>query len=55
MFEKLIWIDAFMLVGALSGAGTTVGDVERQHCQQVLHHHHPPRNTLSTRRKGPAL
>jgi len=35
MFEKLIWIDAFMLVGALSGAGTTVGDVERQHCQQV--------------------
>lgn len=34
MFEKLIWIDAFMLVGALNG-GITVGEVETKHRQEV--------------------
>ena len=34
MFEKLIWIDAFMLVGALNG-GITVGEVEKIHRQEV--------------------
>jgi len=34
MFEKLIWISAFMGVGALQG-GITVGQVESQHRQQV--------------------
>jgi hypothetical protein len=37
MFEKLIWLDSFMLVGALNGGpSTTVGDVERDHRQQVF-------------------
>lgn len=34
MFEKLIWICAFMLVGALNG-GVTVGEVESRHTAQV--------------------
>jgi hypothetical protein len=34
MYEKLIWISAFMLVGALHG-GVTVGDVERNHKAEV--------------------
>jgi hypothetical protein len=34
MFEKLIWICSFMLVGALHG-GVTVGEVEAQHKDQV--------------------
>ena len=35
MFEKLIWISAFMLVGAVNG-GITVGDVEQMHRPAVL-------------------
>jgi ketopantoate reductase len=35
MFEKLIWISAFMLVGALNG-GVTVGGVEREHKAEVV-------------------
>lgn len=35
MFEKLIWISAFMLVGAAHG-GCTVGEVEQQHTAEVL-------------------
>jgi len=34
MLEKLIWISAFMLVGA-AHPGATVGDVERQHSAEV--------------------
>ena len=34
MFEKLIWISAFMLVGA-AHPGATVGDVEAKHKGQV--------------------
>ena len=34
MFEKLIWISAFMLVGA-AHPGASVGDVEREHTQEV--------------------
>lgn len=34
MFEKLIWICSFMLVGALHG-GVTVGEVEAKHREQV--------------------
>ena len=36
MFEKLIWIAAFMLVGA-QHPGATVGDVESQHTADVSH------------------
>ncbi len=34
MFEKLIWISAFMLVGA-AHPGATVGDVEKTHNAEV--------------------
>ena len=34
MLEKLIWISAFMLVGARNG-GCTVGDVESKHADEV--------------------
>ncbi len=34
MLEKLIWICAFMLVGARHG-GCTVGEVEAQHREEV--------------------
>ncbi|KAI3436136.1 hypothetical protein D9Q98_002193 [Chlorella vulgaris] len=34
MLEKLIWISAFMLVGACHG-GCTVGEVESQHTEEV--------------------
>ena len=34
MYEKLIWICSFMLVGALHG-GITVGEVEAEHREQV--------------------
>ena len=34
MFEKLIWISAFMLVGA-AHPGATVGDVEKSHTHEV--------------------
>ena len=36
MFEKLIWISSFMLVGAASlGQGATVGDVEQKKTEEV--------------------
>jgi hypothetical protein len=35
MFEKLIWICAFMLVGA-THPGATVGDVEQKHGEEVV-------------------
>ena len=35
MLEKLIWISAFMLVGA-AHPGATVGDVESQHTAEVV-------------------
>lgn len=35
MFEKLIWISAFMLVGAAHG-GCTVGEVESAHREEVV-------------------
>lgn len=35
MFEKLIWIAAFMLVGAAHG-GCTVGEVEKVHREEVV-------------------
>ncbi|GAB5031080.1 Hypothetical protein NocV09_00403530 [Nannochloropsis oceanica] len=35
MFEKLIWISSFMLVGAAHG-GITVGEVEQSHRPQVV-------------------
>eukprot|EP00930_Biecheleria_cincta_P015149 TRINITY_DN12743_c0_g1_i1.p1 TRINITY_DN12743_c0_g1~~TRINITY_DN12743_c0_g1_i1.p1 ORF type:complete len:369 (+),score=68.79 TRINITY_DN12743_c0_g1_i1:22-1128(+) len=34
-WEKNIWIAAYMLVGALSGSGTSVGDVESSHRSEV--------------------
>lgn len=33
--EKLVWISAFMLVGARHGGGVTVGDVEAKHTREV--------------------
>ena len=39
MLEKLIWISAFMLVGARNG-GCTVGDVESKHTGEVTRHPH---------------
>ena len=35
MLEKLVWICAFMAVGAMQGAGCTVGDVESKHKDEV--------------------
>jgi len=34
MFEKLVWISAFMLVGSVHG-GKTVGEVEKEHNEEV--------------------
>lgn len=33
--EKLVWISAFMLVGAKHGAGVSVGEVESKHAAEV--------------------
>jgi len=35
MYEKLIWISAFMLVGVSHGPTCSVGDVERSHTAEV--------------------
>lgn len=34
MLEKLVWVSAFMLVGAVHG-GITVGEVESKHREEV--------------------
>lgn len=38
MLEKLIWISAFMLVGARH-PGATVGVVEKEHRSEVVNEH----------------
>lgn len=40
MLEKLIWICAFMLVGARH-PGATVGVVEKEYRSEVISHHIP--------------